>query len=289
VGVGHLSIKHAVDYSIMEVGAINVKTNVYTTPSKAIKGEEYKCVDCDQYVVLRKGNVRKHHFAHKTLSKCQYFEHPNESQQHKDAKMKLAQRLRDKFPIEITNNCPKCFAGPAVLDMDKYIYEDNDEVVVEYRDPKNKYIADIAVLNGGKVKTIWEIKHTHETTTNVRPEPWYEITTEDIFENETELLNEGNEENTFIGYSLYCVRTHKNRWCINCRVKEESWALQIPTLSRRGGQEVMWKQEKPCIICKRDQYSPEWIKGPRQVCKVCIATDYQKLKEMFDKPLFLDD
>ena len=277
----------------MQVGAINSKTNTYVLPSKGQKGDDYKCVDCNEKVILRKGNIRKHHFAHSNLSNCQYFEHPNESQQHKDAKFKFAERLKQKFTILITNNCPypKCGIGPAVFDMDKYIYNDDDTVILEYRDPNNKYVADIAVINNNKVKTIFEIKHTHETTTNVRPEPWYEITTEQIFENETRIesdnhLDDGLDKNK---YYIDCVRKSINRYCFNCKITNENWALKIPMLNKKNGRETMWKQESPCIMCKATQYSPQFIKGPRQLCVMCAGTDYNTLKEMYNKPLFIDD
>ena len=268
----------------MEIGAIEKLTGQYVFPSKAEKGKEYTCADCKQAVIIRKGSVRKHHFAHKTVSNCEYFEHPNESQQHKDAKLRLAQRLREKFPIAIFGICPNCSCSPGGFDTIHHSYEDSDEVVVEYRDPSGKYVADIAVLNGGKVKVIYEIKHTHQTTSEVRPEPWYEITTDDIFETEKEMLMEADYK-----YALTCVRNHKLRWCINCKAKTESWFLNIPLLNKRYGQETMWKQEKPCILCGSEKYSPEWLRGPRQVCKLCIGHDYDKLKQMFDKPLLLDD
>jgi hypothetical protein len=177
--------------------------------------------------------------------------------------------------------------------MHEYVYDNNDKVIIEYRDPKNKYVADIAVINNNKVKTIFEIKHTHETTTNVRPEPWYEITTDEIFENENRIENpipnpkdDGLEKDE---YYIDCVRKSKNRYCINCKISYESWALNIPMLSKRYGQETMWKQTAPCIICKTEQYSPQYIKGPRQLCKICTATDYNTLKEMYDRSLFIDD
>jgi hypothetical protein len=273
----------------MEPGAIDCLTQAYVQPVKAEKGREYKCADCNEKVVFRKGSVRKPHFAHMNTSNCQYFEHPNESQQHKDAKLKLAEWLKQQFKIQINNSCPKCTIHPAVYDDEEYKYDVGDSVVIEYRDPKHKYVADIAVLNNNKVKAIFEIKHTHETTTNVRPEPWYEITTDNIFEEEERLLNTDESKDDYYPLSLWCVRKSRNRYCINCSVVFEKWAQNIPILTKRNGQETMWKQEAPCIICGAHKYSPQFINGPRQLCKICLATDYQKLKEIFDTPLFIDD
>jgi ssDNA-binding Zn-finger/Zn-ribbon topoisomerase 1 len=279
-------------YHKMEVGALDSLTNAYVLPSNATKDRSYKCPDCNQKVIPRKGTIRRHHFAHSNLLNCQYFEHPNESQKHKDAKYKLAERLKNKFKIILSSCCPKCRSSPAALDDYEYTYDNDDNVIVEYRDPNNKYVADIAVLNNGNVKSIFEIKHTHETTTNVRPEPWYEITTEKIFEEEERIASsDPNHPENFLEKDIYylsCVRNSRNRYCINCSVMYESWALNIPMLSKRRGVEVKWKQDAPCIICKRDQYSPQFIKGPRQLCQICLATDYEKIKGMYsNRPLFI--
>lgn len=265
------------------LGAINIITKQYTSPNKADKNAKYQCTDCEQRVLLRKGTIRKAHFAHYSpTNTCSYYEHPNESQLHKDAKYKLQEKLNSKFPILISNNCPECGCGPAVFDTEPIEYKDGDNAVVEYRDPNNKYVADIAVLNAGKVRYIFEIKHTHATITNVRPEPWYEFTADAILEQE-EISNNPNDIN-HLGeqYNLDCIRTSVNRFCPNCRIKTEAWAEKIPRLSKKYGQEKMWTQDHPCIKCARNQYNPEFIKGFRQICKICIAEYEDELKLRYD-------
>jgi hypothetical protein len=263
-------------------GAIDVETKRYTIPAYAQKGKEYKCADCNQKVILRKGSIRKAHFAHfSPTNKCQYFEHPNESQLHKDAKYKLAEKLKSKFPIEINNYCPECGTDPAGLYELQVEYSENDEVIIEYRDPNNKYVADIAVLNGEKVKYIFEIKHTHATTTNVRPEPWFEFTTENIFTDEKRLSENDPNDDLTKSY-LRCSRSHKSRYCANCRIKLEKWPLNIPMIKKKG-MEFMWTQDKPCIKCDRIQYNPEYIKGHRQICKICIANYEDELKKEYSE------
>jgi hypothetical protein len=56
-------------------------------------------------------------------------------------------------------------------------------------------------------------------------------------------------------------------------VKRQHWVGGIPILPKRYGQERMWKQDQPCLGCKRIAYNPEWIANrPRQVCKICLGT-----------------
>ena len=257
------------------------ETNKYVTPFTAEKGRSYKCIDCQQKVILRKGTIRVAHFAHYSQTNtCTYYEHPNESQLHKDAKFKMAEWLKSKQKIEIGWSCPQC--KTCYGDEENILYQDGDEVVIEYRDPLGKYIADIALLNSEKVRYIFEVKHTHTTITNVRPEPWFETTTEEILSPESYFNNR---------VLLTCVRQSKNRYCNNCRGATEDWALNLPRLIKRVGQEGMWKQEKPCIQCKTEKYSPEFVKGPRQICKMCFGMDYKELKKKYEvtECLIMDD
>ena len=265
------------------LGAINTITKTYTVPNKADKTAKYQCTDCEQRVILRKGNIRKAHFAHYSQTNtCSYYEHPNESQIHKDAKYKLQEKLNRKYPIIINNYCPECSVTPAAFDSLEVEYIDGDTAVVEYRDPNNKYVADVALINNSKVRYIFEIKHTHATTTNVRPEPWFEFKAEEIFEQE-ELIGKKDDIN-YLGenYYLTCVRTNLNRYCPTCRNCKEPWAENIPKLNKKYGMEKMWTQDKPCIECGRIQYNPVFIKIFRQICKMCIADDEGKLKEKYN-------
>jgi hypothetical protein len=276
------------------LGALDSEINKYVTPFTAEKGHSYKCIDCQQKVILRKGAIRVAHFAHYSQTNtCTYYEHPNESQLHKDAKLKMAEWLKSKQNIEVNSCCASCSSWPGSDECDdvNIDYKDGDEAVVEYRDPLNKYVADVALVNDGKVRYIFEIKHTHATTTTVRPEPWFEFTTERIARAETELNDPDPDVNFNKTVLLTCVRQSKNHYCNNCRGETEEWALNLPRLMKKVGQEGMWKQEKSCIQCKTEQYSPQFIKGPRQICKMCFGMDYKELKKKYEitECLIMDD
>ena len=274
------------------LGAINTITKQYTSPNKADKSAKYQCTDCEQRVILRKGQIRKAHFAHYSpTNTCSYYEHPNESQLHKDAKFKLQEKLIAKFPIYINNDCPECGIHPAVFDTEPIEYMDGDSAVVEYRDPNNKYVADVAVINNGKVRYIFEVKNTHATVTTVRPEPWFEFTAGQILEEEDRVLKNDLEDILGQKYCLNCVRTTANRFCPNCRIETEAWAEKLPRLTKKFGIKEFWTQEKSCICCKQEQYNPVFIKGFRQICKICICEHEISLKEKYNtnKCLIIDD
>ena len=246
----------------MELGALD-DVGEYCRPSLASKDILYRCVDCGDRVIFRKGSIRRPHFAHWSKRECTYYEHPNESQIHKDAKYRLSEILKNKLPFSIYQNCnnPRCGGGVEV----EMIYKDGDSVVLEYRDPHGKYVADVAVINSEKSRIIFEIKNTHRTTT-VRPEPWFEFNARECFEEDQIVFT--------------CVRNNKE--CIRCKALKEDWINNVPSMKPYfRDRHNAWKQSSPCLICKREKYNPIWSRGYRTLCGICLETDYDILKSKF--------
>ena len=123
----------------------------------------------------------------------------------------LSEILKNKLPFSIYQNCnnPRCGGGVEV----EMIYKDGDSVVLEYRDPHGKYVADVAVINSEKSRIIFEIKNTHRTTT-VRPEPWFEFNARECFEEDQIVFT--------------CVRNNKE--CIRCKALKEDWINNVPSM-----------------------------------------------------------
>ncbi len=173
------------------IGAINKRTQQYELPSVAVKTDCYQCPDCNGDLILNKGNVRKHHFKHKTTVECTYYEHPSESQMHKDAKFRLQSLLQSNVSVVMERQC-HCFLNPLMRrqQMQKNctgpspteqfeipVPGSASEIVTEYRFEHNGElkIADVAYVENGKIVAIFEILHTHKTSDDARPEPWFEI------------------------------------------------------------------------------------------------------------------
>lgn len=255
----------------MDLGAIELISGEYCRPTNASKDKSYKCTECDQRVILRKGEIRRPHFAHYSKRECFYYEHPNESQIHKDAKYRMAEILKQKLGISISWSCGNANCRGSSSSYEDIVHKDGDEVIIEYRDPLGKYVADVAVLNEGKPRLIFEIKNTHATTTP-RPEPWFEIDAKEFFEDYN--LNTNS-------YSFDCVRRNMMRECLGCRAIKEPWVDNIPRLDRSFEPHKAWEQSHPCIVCNRKMYSAIFSRGYRQLCKLCIETDYEILKQKY--------
>ena len=65
--------------------AINKNTSEYVYA----KIDEYVCPECNEELILCKGNIRIPYFRHKVEATCNYTNHVSESQIHKDAKILL--------------------------------------------------------------------------------------------------------------------------------------------------------------------------------------------------------
>jgi len=253
-----------------------VNTETYILPLRATKGRQYECAECYQRVIFRKGEVRTPHFAHLTpTTKCTYYNPtPGESDNHKHAKLLLQKWITEKKPINLCWTCQtQTKWGACGVGVDESIvYKDGDTVVLEYRDPDKQYVADVAIMNGGELRYIIEVVHSHRTTTTCRPEPWFEVEASEV----DEQMQFGEDTNIVVEN----CRLKNPKFCSNCKVKSEHWVNNIPVLTRKYGSERQWRQDKPCIGCDQMRYSPEWIANrPRQVCKLCLGNEPTRVRE----------
>jgi len=141
----------------------------YCLPCNAEKGLDYICPQCEASVIIRKGDIKQHHFAHKPGKRdCKFYDHPGEGAIHKMTKYIIADLLSKGKIKKIVRSCPS-----GCNFEEKLEYEEGDEVVVEHR-VNDKCIVDVAVINNGTLKYVFEICDTHKTTRET-PEPWFEI------------------------------------------------------------------------------------------------------------------
>lgn len=169
-----------------EYGALELSTGRHILPKEVpnqrkLKDDDkgkYECPSCHSRVCIKQGSKVRHHFAHYARSGCSYYNQGGESDAHLEAKHVLQRMLTDGIAMKISRPfyCKHCKQDSRILTT---IIElvDGDEVELEHVDGKNRY--DVAVLRGGKLKYMFEIKHKHATT-KPRPEPWYEFLAEDV-------------------------------------------------------------------------------------------------------------
>ncbi len=268
------------------LGAIDVETKKYILPFEATKGRKYECIDCKKAVVLRKGPIRVHHFAHYAQTNtCNYYDHPNEAQIHKDAKLLMQKLLNDKRLLCFTWDCDNCGGFYAFEEVPTIKYIEGDEAILEYRDKDGKWIADVALVNNGNVRYIIEIKNKHQTTTQ-RPEPWFEVDASEFIKKINELYEDSKRESEELGFvneanfifRIPCIRKDIERKCYGCFCYKESWVRKIPGFHKEK------EKDNSCILCKKTDYFPssdgctgKFQYGKIRVCTDCLAIDiYEK-------------
>ena len=200
------------------MGAINKNTNNYEYPKIANKKYKYKCPSCEKDVIFKNGKIKKPHFAHyKSDNPCHYYDKPNETQIHKDAKLLMKTLLDNKKNISIRRNCNYCeqrkcgYSENICYDIYDD-YNENTKAVIEYKFYYNNSnrSADIAFVENEKIKYIFEICYKNKTKEENRPEPWMEINAEDLINkiNSGEIIDEeGN-------VTIECIRNYKCDMCV---------------------------------------------------------------------------
>jgi hypothetical protein len=244
-------------FDCSRLGAIDSESNRYTRPTEATKDRDYKCIDCEQVLVFKRGKIKRPHFAHKPGSDCTYFDHTNESKLHKEAKLAITQHLRDGKTVHVLYNCLKCRGQTTKIIQ----CATNDMVVCEYRDDMGcRY--DVAILDKDKdkVKYVLEVMHTHATTT-MRPEPWFEVKAIDILET----LSESQDGSCIVS----CRRTDRNKDrsndCENCWKREKLAShplmIHIPSHYHKG-----------CQLCDDCRYPSFRLNNGKfiSICTRCI-------------------
>lgn len=196
--------------SRISLGAINKKTREYVYPKIANKKDKYICPECNRDLTIVQGKIRVHHFRHK-VSKvpCHYYDHPNESQIHKDAKMLMKILLENKTTIQFQRECVLCKTNTEI----NFFPEVTEDSIItlehrfNYKDELK--IADVAHTLNGEIKGIYEICNTHKTCSENRPEPWVEIDANTLLRIVNTNTNTNNEP-----LIIKCIRCEKCEECI---------------------------------------------------------------------------
>lgn len=141
-------------------------------PLEAERGRRYTCIECGTELILRLGNIRVHHFAHKTKTiNCS-----GESRQHKEAKHLIKLVIEDWIKgkgskPEIFTHCYNCR---------KRLEETLPDTItrVELEHPYLNRRPDVLLFEDLIPSRIVEIHHTNEVTPEKAEDidiPYYEL------------------------------------------------------------------------------------------------------------------
>jgi hypothetical protein len=232
-----------------QLGALDINNNNFCLPFSASKQNNYKCIECNEKVKFCKGDYNKPYFSHYPNGNCNYYEHPSESDIHKNAKFLLANLLENRIKIIFTR---KTDCNHDYKLENKIIYNKYDEIEVEFK--KENFIADIAILSDNKIKYIFEIFVTHKTELE-RPEPWFEIDAKKLIE---------KCNSNFDSLEIECIRSNITKLCYGPFCLEEKCLYKIPYYNNNDN----------CIICNKIIIEAiVLLNKKRKICTKCYIAD----------------
>ena len=214
----------------LSMGAVDAETGNHVYPAVGQKGRNYKCPECGKPVIFKHGPIKAKHFAHKANSNCSFYDHPNESQIHREAKKQMCALLNNKGNLTIQRPCLKC---PNMKDYKfSEFYTETSLGKEEHRFNYNNsnYSADVALLDNGNILLIIEIHETNRTNEDRRPEPWVEVEAIDV-------INQINGTN-----NINCIRRRKI--CESCIQKQIEQNKKLIEQQEKRKKEEAEQQEK---------------------------------------------
>jgi hypothetical protein len=220
-------------------GAIEADTNKFILPQFGLKGIHYKCFDktCKMPVIKVASYVRQDgtkiydYFRHIRLTdeecECKRYSRNTrltDFEIHKEGVMNLNYLLENnQIDKRLVRYCPCCLSDK-LINKEVEILQDNERLETEYSFKHNgrNLRADIARLRDGKIFQIYEIKYSHATREEDRPNDieWYEIDAQDINKQLEQMQNFDDRE-----IILSCLR--ENLICPSCNIIKEKIDLEM--------------------------------------------------------------
>ena len=273
-------------------GAIESDTNKFILPQFGLKGITYKCFDktCKMPVIKVGSYVKKDgtkifdYFRHTKLTdeeecKCKRYSRNtrlNDFEIHKEGVMNLNYLLENnKIDKRLIRYCTCCLKSK-LINKEVEILQDNERLETEYLFKHNgrNLRADIARLRDGKIYQIYEIKYSHATREEDRPNDieWYEIDAQDINKQLEQMENFDDRE-----IILSCQRI--NNLCPNCIKNKEKLELEMKeALERIREEEIRCnaERERKRLIKMKEEEDKEELK---LIWKQQSEERYTKFKE----------
>jgi len=223
-----------------QIGAMNKSTRKYTFASNAMKKEQYICIECNNDLILKKGDIRLPYFSHFANATCSFKnlgDKNGESQIHETAKLILKYILENKITLFIQRNCD-CEDCNLKIQYEIPPVDNNSVIKFEHTFEWNGHNkrADVAyitnytnneltifdtvntefniLVDNNIMLCIFEIFHTHRTAEEDRPNNinWFELNAEyviSVFNN----FMENKSSQTKNEIYLQCSR---KEICENC-------------------------------------------------------------------------
>lgn len=235
------------------------------SPETAEKGKTYFCPACKEVVILKRGEIRTAHFAHKVSETCN-----QETIIHKTAKLLVQKAVNDwksgkSDSPTLQRECQICYTR-----ISQSLPEKVDSAILEYRLPDG-FIADVALNVNGKPEAAIEIRVTHavdEVKANRLSVPFIELDGYDVIENPAVWKPIEDKFKPLI--CAQCKSTY-SRFQARARQIAKASNLELPDVYYRYGICKCWKCKREIVVFTwpkdgmHDQSAPKVKPIPRTV------------------------
>ena len=151
-------------------------------PQTAEKGKHYFCPACKDAVILRKGEIKTAHFAHKVSETCN-----QETILHKTAKQCIVEVISDWKSGKIDAPILKRVCEICRKSVDQPLPDKVERAVLEYR-MSDGFVVDVALMVGNEPAAAIEIRVSHavdENKAELLSVPFIELDGQSVLENPT--------------------------------------------------------------------------------------------------------
>lgn len=216
-------------------------------PYTAKKRKHYFCPACKDTVILRKGEIKKPHFAHKASETCN-----QETILHKTAKQLIVDAISDWKTDKIDAPVLKRTCEICRQSKDQPLPDKVEDAILEYRMSEG-FIVDVALMVGNQPAAAIEIKVTHAVDKNkakLLSSPFIEVDGQKIIENPTVLEP---IQDHFLPLT-----------CRACKQAKAQFQVKVKEISKQTGIELLGHYYRhgfcKCWKCKREIIVFAWPK-----------------------------
>jgi len=246
-------------------------TKKYILPNHAIKSkykDAFRCCDCNESLVLCKGDKNVDYFRHYKDTTCTRYEKPlikNEKKRlHEEAKFQLKSWIEQEKVIRIKRRC--CCCKQDEYECYTTIFDMLTKVVLEHRYIFNdrNIVYDVAHLTyKDEIIEAFEIVDTHKTEEENRPEDikWFEISASEIMKKAMERFGDNYE---------IILNNERAFTCNECVIREKEKKIEDDILEeeiRCKRQETILKKQRNDDAIKKKQEEEELKKQNEELKK----------------------
>lgn len=224
----------------------------------AEKGRKYFCPSCRDVVIVRKGEIKVHHFAHKMNNLC-----GQETAVHKIAKMLIQKRFsqwkagQTTAPI-MNRACQICGKKTAQTFPDKVEREDLEVGL------SNGSIADVALIGTGKPIAVIEIRVTHavdEEKAITLPVPFIEVDGYKVLEQQDCLEP---IVDTFFPFSCSACKKRLPQFIDKSKRLALATHVELPESYYRYAPTYCWKCGKEILVYSWPEHNNQKDNSPKK-------------------------